>query len=457
MRIPPPRTGARSLRGNHSRRDAYPDRMTRLIALLALFTLAACNRIEEATFRARGETPHEDYVEALRAAGLADAAVGRDWMAAAERALHTALPAEVPLQEVGYFDAAAPAAVALRVALRRGQRITVAAELAPASDAQLFVDVFRIPDDTTAAPRHVAAADSGTATLEYEPSRTGDYLVRVQPELLRGGRYRITVGTAPTLSFPVEGVGERAIGSAFGAPRDRGARDHHGIDIFAPRGTPVLASVAGVVNRVQETPRGGRVVWLRDERRGQSIYYAHLDRQLVTSGERVAPGDTIGTVGNTGNARTTPPHLHFGVYRRGEGPLDPYWFVASAPRAVAELRADTSLLGTLARTTRRTSLRSGDVLEEDVVVEVVGAHGADYRVALPDGRTGWLAASAVRDVDEAARLTQLPAGCAVRDRPVPHAAVRVELADASRAAVLGAFGDYELVRADTITGWADCA
>src|SRR5690606_6321435 len=132
---------------------------------------------------------------------------------------------------------------------------------------------------------------------------------------LRAGRVTVTLAAEPALAFPVEGRGTGAVGSFFGADRDGGARSHHGVDIFAPRGTPVLAAAEGTVSRVRETPRGGKVVWLRDEARGQNLYYAHLDSQLVAGGERVRVGDTLGLVGNTGNARTTPPHLHFGIYR----------------------------------------------------------------------------------------------------------------------------------------------
>ena len=87
-----------------------------------------------------------------------------------------------------------------------------------------------------------------------------------------------------------------------------------------------MAAAPGTVTRVNETNLGGKVVWLRDTL-GNSLYYAHLDSQAVSSGMQVNIGDTLGFVGNTGNARTTPPHLHFGVYRRGEGPVDPWWFL----------------------------------------------------------------------------------------------------------------------------------
>ena len=120
--------------------------------------------------------------------------------------------------------------------------------------------------------------------------------------------------TQGCLTFPVQGWQSRGIGSPFGTERDGGRRRHRGVDLFAPRGTPVLAAAAGRVWRVGWDDLGGRVVWQRDGAHGAWLYYAHLDRQLVHFGQRVSAGDMIGLVGNTGNARTTPPHLHFGVY-----------------------------------------------------------------------------------------------------------------------------------------------
>src|SRR5690606_29156145 len=86
---------------------------------------------------------------------------------------------------------------------------------------------------------------------------------------------------------------------------------------FASRGTPVLAPVQGMVTSVREGGLGGKQVWVRDQKRNWHLYFAHLDSQLVSNLQRVNPGDTLGLVGNTGNARTTAPHLHFGIYQNG--------------------------------------------------------------------------------------------------------------------------------------------
>jgi murein DD-endopeptidase MepM/ murein hydrolase activator NlpD len=113
------------------------------------------------------------------------------------------------------------------------------------------------------------------------------------------------------LGVPVRGVRPGALRSTFGARRS-GGRRHQGVDIFARRGTPVVAAHDGIVVRVGTDPLGGIVVHTIG-RRGVLCYYAHLDRvaEGVEVFDVVAEGDVLGHVGNTGNARPTAPHLHF--------------------------------------------------------------------------------------------------------------------------------------------------
>jgi len=133
-------------------------------------------------------------------------------------------------------------------------------------------------------------------------------------------------GSPGVLTLPVQGVARRGLHSSFGEPRS-GHRSHAGIDIFARRGTPVVAAAEGVVVRIGTTDRlGGNTVWVAGKP-STLYYYAHLDRfaRGLRVGDHVAPGDVLAYVGNTGNARTTPPHLHFGVYpaARAFWPVDP--------------------------------------------------------------------------------------------------------------------------------------
>jgi murein DD-endopeptidase MepM/ murein hydrolase activator NlpD len=183
---------------------------------------------------------------------------------------------------------------------------------------EVFVDVFR-----SAGMRQERVAGrlprTSLHSFDIEAVEGGDYILRVQSALGAAGVYEVSVASAALLAFPVVGVDERSIWSGFGAERDGGRREHRGVDIFAARGTPALAATDGWVTRVETTGRGGNVVWLQPLFGNMRVYYAHLDEQWVAPGDFVAVGEPLGAIGNTGNAITTPPHLHFGVYVRRPG------------------------------------------------------------------------------------------------------------------------------------------
>ena len=132
-----------------------------------------------------------------------------------------------------------------------------------------------------------------------------------------------------TLPIPVRGVRSSQLADTWEAARSNN-RLHQGIDIFARRGTPVLSTTEGVVLRVGTNNLGGKVVWVLGPG-GHRHYYAHLDRYAgIAAGDRVAPGTEIGYVGNTGNARGTPAHLHYGIYT-GKGAVNPYPLLTVSP------------------------------------------------------------------------------------------------------------------------------
>lgn len=135
--------------------------------------------------------------------------------------------------------------------------------------------------------------------------------------------HRLTNQAEPTrLPVPVQGVRAGALHDTWNAARN-GGRRHQGIDIFARRGTPVRAATEGIVVRAGTNNLGGQVVWLLGPA-GQRHYYAHLDRfGDVHMGKRVAAGAVLGYVGDTGNARGTPPHLHYGIYTAA-GAINPF-------------------------------------------------------------------------------------------------------------------------------------
>lgn len=115
------------------------------------------------------------------------------------------------------------------------------------------------------------------------------------------------------------------LADTWGAARSQG-RSHEGIDIFAERGTPIQATTQGIVSKVGEDALGGRVVMIIGPG-GAGHYYAHLeDYADISANDWVNTGDTIGYVGDSGNAKGTPPHVHYGIYINGSA-VNPYPFL----------------------------------------------------------------------------------------------------------------------------------
>ena len=136
--------------------------------------------------------------------------------------------------------------------------------------------------------------------------------------------------------FPV--YGPSSFSDTFGAGRaDTGW--HHGEDIFAPLGAPLLAVTDGTVFSVGWNDIGGLRVWLRD-RYGNEFYYAHLSAfsQLAVNGNQVQAGDVLGFMGNTGDAEHTPYHLHFEIHPASmldqgyDGVVAPYRYLVAWQR-----------------------------------------------------------------------------------------------------------------------------
>ena len=181
------------------------------------------------------------------------------------------------------------------------------------------------------APRPQARAKAAASAERAQPTRAK----RKRAKKTRGlppALLPIPQGLAPKLTaggyvFPV--YGPSAYTDTFGAPRADTVW-HHGDDIFAPLGAPVLAVADGTVFSVGWNDVGGNRLWLRD-RSGNEFYYAHLSAytKLAKNGAHVKAGAVVGFVGNTGDAEGTPYHLHFEVHPVGylylgyDGAVDP--------------------------------------------------------------------------------------------------------------------------------------
>ena len=430
-------------------------------ACFVLLTLYACDQVDQIRNELRDLTPHEAYMESLRAVKLAETALGTQWASAAVRSLREAPTITPPFEEEGFLFPETPEARSYRVELRRGQRLSIDVDLNGEHPFRFFVDVYRMPDDSSMSPLPVLSSESLSEDLEYISTRRADYVVRLQPELLRGGRYRIALRVDASVAFPVADRDNRAILSFFGDTRDGGSRDHRGVDIFAPRGSPVLSATDGRVYRVETTRIGGNVIWVRDSEEPNRIYYAHLDSQVVRSGMEVKRGTLLGFVGNTGNARTTPPHLHFAIYRRGA--VDPFYYLYQPSQILPDASAPLDYLGAWTRTVNSgIRLRGGPSIRAEIVAEldqstplrVLAASGPWYRVRLPDGQDGFVAARLTEAVVQPLRNQFIESASALVSSPSPVAPVMKDVEAGTEVAVLGSYEGYLYVQSpDGSTGW----
>jgi len=140
-------------------------------------------------------------------------------------------------------------------------------------------------------------------------------------------------GALPAGDFLFPVAGPTTFTNDWMYPR-AGGRVHQGIDLFAARGTPVVAVADGSLFNVGYNGLGGWRLWLRD-RAGNGFYYAHLSAYapVAAEGASVTRGTVVGYVGDSGDARGTPTHLHFEIHPGGGGPVPPYPIVTGWPRA----------------------------------------------------------------------------------------------------------------------------
>lgn len=429
-----------------------------LLLIVAAAQLFSCSKNSSiALFKKL--SPHDQYAQRLKDAGLDHTALGGAWLQTANQSISKAVTIAIPYKETGFFEADKIQVTTLRFDARRGEKLHIALNKKPEINFRIYIDVLQQQPDQQF--KAVAYADTVGIKLDYEVTRTGAYVLRLQPELLRGGQYTLSISIGPSLHFPVSMVGHPSIGSFWGDSRDEGGRQHQGIDIFAPEGTPAIAADDGTIVNVGENKLGGNVVFMRPEGKDYTLYYAHLGKQLVHNGQTVKTGDTIGLIDNSGNARNTPSHLHFGVYAT-EGAVDPLPFVSREIKVPHPITAPLNYLNATVRTAaaKVSLLGAPDANEAPIshlpantIMNVEGITRNWYRVTLPDGTKGFVNSTDVRQASSlnkvTIRRTQL-----LYDQPdTTTAAPKASIPAGTSVNVLGAFKNYILVNDEKNTGW----
>lgn len=288
------------------------------------------NAVRYVAFDMLGWSPRDLFIWRLRVAGLLDSPLGQRWAEAVERAGEQPVQADGQYRITEAFASDEVEAHVYQVTLERGEKLIWQFSRLDTAESRLYASLER-REKNEQEWSTVTDLDADDATNSQIVTKAGDYRIVLQPELFASAEYSLAMANGGSLPFPVEGATQRDIGSTFGVERDGGARKHHGVDIFAERGTPVTAVIDGRV-RTGTSDRGGKHIWLSGSMIGLGsarYYYAHLDSFEVESGDKVKKDEILGYMGNTGNAITTPPHLHFGIY--SGGPVDPAPFLKPEP------------------------------------------------------------------------------------------------------------------------------
>ncbi len=256
-----------------------------------------------------------------------------------QQALHDLEQAEVVLQQraVAAFvtsDAAANAVVSSFRVTSHDELIDLQArrvllDVALDLDAIAIADVVglrgRLDRSILSVLDALRAVEDEVASGEGLANEAAQVVVQVgdEAEAFRAGSAIYISGVV----FPIVEPDMPLIDS-YGFPRMPGTPDEHwheGIDLFAPAGASLVAAERGVITRISTGRLGGLTFWLRGQS-GADWYYAHLQSYApgLVEGQLVEAGDLVGYVGNTGNAVTTPAHLHLELHPSGGDPINPY-------------------------------------------------------------------------------------------------------------------------------------
>jgi hypothetical protein len=376
-------------------------------------------------------SPHDQYAQRLKAAGLDGTSMGSAWLRQADESLLKPLSIQLPYRETGYFPEDHIRVSALRFEAKRGQMLHITLSTKP-TGFKLYVDLWQVNGKND----WVASVDS--VKLDHEIKQTGTYILRLQPELLRGGEYTLNITTGPSLGFPVAASGKPNIGSFWGDGRDGNGRQHEGIDIFATKHTPAIATNDGVVERVGENNLGGKVVFMRPDGRDYNLYYAHLDLQLVRDGQVVHAGDTLGLTGNTGNAKNTPSHLHFGIYTSGRA-IDPLPFVNREIKSPKPVSASLLPLNQMLR-------------NKQAPVVVLAATDHSYKLLRPDGTQVFVNSGDATPLTTLKKLS-FKTSTPIYDQPHTAAARMLFIPSGKSVQVLGTYNNFQMVKFEDTTGW----
>ena len=427
-----------------------------------LITAYGYTIVQSASSSVRGQYPvRQQLVRELTDESTYPLSLIEEWEWQARHSLDEPLPLLLPYAEGWLASPDNTQVVTFTVLAQEGRVLEVSTQRDATAQGGLVIELFALEGDYK---QPVASIGPNDNQLRWPVSNSGTYRIRVQSTPGTAGAFALAFDERFALDFPVDTDAADPVRSFFGMPRDGGKREHHGIDIFAPRNTPVIAAADGYVSRVGTSKRGGLHIWQRaSDESGKALgtlYYAHLEDTFVTAGTWIDRGTPIGSVGNSGNAISTPPHLHFGLYQRFKGPLDPLPLTGPMQRPPVSLSNGHRWPVWVSINRESVNVRAGPGTEftvmatvgRDELVQVEAATDGWLRVRTGNGETGFLSAALVGALQGQTQVVAEESK--LQASPEISSATLVTLQEQQSIRLLGRFGPARFVETDTgLRGW----
>lgn len=244
------------------------------LLLLLLLYVSACQTSSPGSGLLGPKSPRDRYLKELK---RTDEALGNQWEEAGKNALKFPVSVKFPHKEQNFFPNDLPLAFGYKVTIPRGRRLEAVVSSNPTDSLyRVFLELYEQSGDKY---KRLTFAEAESNRLAWEATDSTTVIVHLQSEADQTANITVSLESHPLLSFPVVKRDSRNIISFWGMARDGGRRSHEGIDVAAPRGTPVVAAANGYISSVGVNNLGGNVIFQQVENAGMTLYYAHLDSQ----------------------------------------------------------------------------------------------------------------------------------------------------------------------------------
>lgn len=227
-------------------------RTSGILLFLLMVLTTGCSRLKEASDLLSNPTAKERY---QKEHNISDE-LFKLWERQVQVALQDSLQIDLPYLEKGAFSPRSFFVYSYEISLNAGEVLDLQVQTDSLKEL-VFIEFYEKKNDSLPIYEKLESSKFGQKDFHFESEKAGEYKLVIQPEIEANTPFSIKIGKNPAYLFPVTAAGNRNVQSYWGADRDGGARRHEGVDIFAKRGTPVVAATNGRIGYINRCPTGG--------------------------------------------------------------------------------------------------------------------------------------------------------------------------------------------------------